>query len=160
MEMLSYVNWLGVVLAGLAAMIIGGLWYSPLLFARAWVKALGKTPEEMGKPGPAIMNALVMNLLSAFLLALVFQWLHILVIQDGLVAALNADTFSLTAWQIGMYGFMAVAQFYFFRHLLGLRLEVNTPEFWFMMQIAMLAGFITSYPVNWWLIKAGIKERM
>jgi hypothetical protein len=28
------------------------------------------------------------------------------------------------------------------------------------MQIAMLAGFITSYPVNWWLIKVGIKERM
>jgi hypothetical protein len=44
--------------------------------------------------------------------------------------------------------------------LLGLGLEVNTPEFWFMMQIAMLAGFITSYPVNWWVIKAGIKERM
>ena len=39
-------------------------------------------------------------------------------------------------------------------------LEVNTPEFWFVMQIAMLAGFCTSYPVNWWLIRVGIKERM
>jgi hypothetical protein len=29
-----------------------------------------------------------------------------------------------------------------------------------MMQIAMIFGFITSYPVNWWLIKSGIKERM
>ena len=29
-----------------------------------------------------------------------------------------------------------------------------------MMQIAMLCGFATSYPVNWWLIRAGIKERM
>ena len=37
---------------------------------------------------------------------------------------------------------------------------VNSPAFWFTMQIAMLAGFITSYPVNWWLIKVGIKERM
>jgi hypothetical protein len=25
---------------------------------------------------------------------------------------------------------------------------------------AMIAGFLTSYPVNWWLIRAGIKERM
>jgi len=33
------------------------------------------------------------------------------------------------------------------------------PEFWFMMQIAMIAGFLTSYPV-WWLVEAGIKERM
>jgi hypothetical protein len=29
-----------------------------------------------------------------------------------------------------------------------------------MMQIAMLAGFLTSYPVNWWLLRAGIKEKM
>jgi hypothetical protein len=24
----------------------------------------------------------------------------------------------------------------------------------------MIAGFLTSYPVNWWLIRTGIKERM
>ena len=27
-----------------------------------------------------------------------------------------------------------------------------------MMQIAMGFGFLTSYPVNWWLIKHGVKE--
>ena len=59
-----------------------------------------------------------------------------------------------------MYGFMAVAKFWLFGALLGAALEVNSPEFWFMMQIAMLCGFATSYPVNWWLLKAGIKEKM
>jgi hypothetical protein len=29
-----------------------------------------------------------------------------------------------------------------------------------MMQIAMIAGFATSYPVNWWLITTGVKEKM
>ena len=29
-----------------------------------------------------------------------------------------------------------------------------------MMQIAMLFGFATAYPVNWWLIESGIKEAM
>jgi hypothetical protein len=29
-----------------------------------------------------------------------------------------------------------------------------------MMQISMLFGFATSYPVNWWLIESGVKERM
>jgi hypothetical protein len=24
----------------------------------------------------------------------------------------------------------------------------------------MICGFLTSYPVNWWLIRAGIKEAM
>ncbi|HJT79714.1 MAG TPA: DUF4396 domain-containing protein [Chthoniobacterales bacterium] len=38
--------------------------------------------------------------------------------------------------------------------------EKTNPLFWFMMQIAMLAGFLTSYPVNWWLLRAGIKEKM
>jgi len=28
------------------------------------------------------------------------------------------------------------------------------------MQVAMLSGFATSYPVNWWLIRSGIKEKM
>ena len=79
-------------------------------------------------------------------------------LRDGIVAALKADTFSLTAWQVGMYGFMALAYFYFFRTLIGVTLATNTPEFWFMMQLAMLCGFVTSYPVNWWLIQAGLKD--
>ena len=33
-------------------------------------------------------------------------------------------------------------------------------EYWFMMQIAMLCGFVLSYPVNWWLVRAGIKQPM
>lgn len=59
-----------------------------------------------------------------------------------------------------MYGFMAFAQLYLFGQLLGLWAEVNTPEFWFAMQLATVAGFCTSYPVNWWLVRTGIKEAM
>ena len=107
----------------------------------------------------------VLDFIFAFVFGIVFQYFTIapmrgLVVRPGIVAALKADTLSLTAWQIGMYGFMALAQYVYFRPLLGKLLEVNTPEFWFTMQIAMLAGFVTSYPVNWWLIKAGIKEKM
>ena len=29
-----------------------------------------------------------------------------------------------------------------------------------MFQLAMLAGFATSYPVNWWLLRWGLKEAM
>ncbi|MGL5398829.1 MAG: DUF4396 domain-containing protein [Plesiomonas shigelloides] len=28
------------------------------------------------------------------------------------------------------------------------------------MQIAMVAGFFTAYPMNWWLVKKGIKHAM
>ncbi len=44
--------------------------------------------------------------------------------------------------------------------IFGVALRVDTIEFWFMMQIAMIFGFVTTYPVNWWLIRLGIKERM
>ena len=55
---------------------------------------------------------------------------------------------------------MAFAQFYLFRHLLAVRLEVNSTEFWFTMQLAMIAGFATSYLADWWLVSRGIKEKM
>lgn len=38
---------LPVLLAALAAFLIGALWYSPLLFANAWVRAQGFTPERL-----------------------------------------------------------------------------------------------------------------
>jgi hypothetical protein len=40
------------------------------------------------------------------------------------------------------------------------RIQVNEPTYWFLMQIGMILGFLTSYPVNWWLIKSGVKEAM
>lgn len=107
----------------------------------------------------------ILDYIFAFAIGVAFQYFTIKPMRnlspgEGIWQALKADALSLTAWQLGMYGFMAFAQFYLFRHLLGLRLEVNSAEFWFMMQIAMVAGFVTAYPANWWLISRGIKERM
>jgi hypothetical protein len=107
----------------------------------------------------------VLDFALAFVIGIVFQYFAIvpmrgLSFREGVIAALKADTLSLAAWQVGMYGFMAFAQLFAFKALLGSRAEVDTVEFWFAMQLAMVAGFITSYPVNWWLVRAGIKERM
>jgi hypothetical protein len=107
----------------------------------------------------------VVDYLFAFVLGVAFQYFTIKPMRDlspsaGIVQAVKADALSLTAWQVGMYGFMAIAQFAIFRNVFKVRLEPSTPEFWFMMQIAMVAGFVTSYPVNWWLIVTGVKERM
>ena len=107
----------------------------------------------------------ILDFVFAFGLGIVFQYFAIVPMRalspgKGIVAALKADTLSLAAWQIGMYGCMAIAQFYLYRHFFGLQATVDTPEFWFAMQLAMVAGFVTAFPVNWWLIKAGIKEKM
>ena len=41
------VNYLAVVAAGVAAFLLGALWYSPALFARQWMAAHGHTPERI-----------------------------------------------------------------------------------------------------------------
>ncbi len=107
----------------------------------------------------------ILDFVLAFLFGIAFQYFTIapmrgLGLRQGLWQALKADALSLTAWQVGMYGFMAVAHFALFGALLGVRLEVASVEFWFAMQIAMICGFLTSYPVNWWLLRSGLKEAM
>ncbi len=115
--------------------------------------------------GTRMFAVWVVDYLFAYAFGIVFQYFTIapmrgLSFGPGLIAAIEADTLSLTAWQVGMYGFMAFAYFYLFRNLLGTELRTDTVEFWFMMQIAMICGFLTACPVNWWLIRAGIKEKM
>jgi len=105
------------------------------------------------------------DFIAAFLLGIVFQYFTIKPMRDlsawqGIVAAVKADIASITAWQIGMYGLMAIIQFLWFKPAYGGIADVASPEFWFAMQFAMLAGFATSYPVNWWLIRLGLKEQM
>jgi hypothetical protein len=39
-------------------------------------------------------------------------------------------------------------------------LHANGPVYWLMMQVAMVCGFVTSIPMNWWLLKMGWKESM
>ncbi|WIB27888.1 DUF4396 domain-containing protein [Curtobacterium sp. MCSS17_015] len=109
--------------------------------------------------------AWIIDLVIAFAVGILFQYFSIAPMRDlspgeGLVAALKADTLSIAAWQVGMYGLMAIGQFAVLPALLGGRASVLTPEFWVLMQLAMAAGFICSYPVNWWLIRRGVKEAM
>lgn len=107
----------------------------------------------------------IVDFVIAFVLGIVFQYFAIapmrgLGVRAGLVAALKADTLSIIAWQVGMYGLMAVWQLVVFSAVVGGRASVFSPEFWVAMQLAMVAGFVCSYPVNVWLVRRGIKEAM
>lgn len=111
--------------------------------------------------GSTLFGSWLIDFIVAFLIGIVFQYYAIkpmkkLSTGKAIVAALKADTLSLTFWQIGMYGWMAISIFLIFHK----RLVTTDPVFWFMMQGGMILGFVTAYPVNWWLIKKGIKEAM
>jgi hypothetical protein len=110
--------------------------------------------------GQKVFGTWTLDFSLAFLFGIAFQYFTIkpmkkLSVGSALIAAVKADSLSLTAWQLGMYGWMAFVIFVWFGEI-----PKTNPVFWFMMQIAMFAGFSTSYPANWWLLKKGIKERM
>lgn len=43
----NLINWLAVFAAALSAFVIGGLWYSPVLFGKIWMQANGFTVEQV-----------------------------------------------------------------------------------------------------------------
>lgn len=111
--------------------------------------------------GSVLATEYVGDYALAYAFGIAFQFFAIapmrhLSLVPGLKAAIKADTLSLTAFEIGLFGWMALSYFVFFHP----PLMPNQPAFWFMMQIGMILGFLTSYPANWFLIRTGIKEAM
>jgi len=46
---MSHVNWLAVLVAGISAFVLGGVWYSPALFGKAWMKENNLSVEYVQK---------------------------------------------------------------------------------------------------------------
>lgn len=66
------VNFLAVLVAGIASMAVGFLWYSPVLFAKPWMKLMGHTEKSM-KEGQKEMGktytiSFVLALVTAYVL--------------------------------------------------------------------------------------------
>ncbi len=76
--------------------------------------------------------------------------------RQGLVEAAKADFLSLTSFEVGLLGWMALTQFVFFPG----HLRPDHAAYWFLMQLGMIVGFFTAWPVNVWLVSKGIKEAM
>ncbi|KZT51127.1 hypothetical protein CALCODRAFT_521551 [Calocera cornea HHB12733] len=68
--------------------------------------------------------------------------------------AAKADFLSLTGFEVGLFGWMAIFQL----GIWGGRLQMDNVVYWWMMQVGMFLGHWTAFPVNWWLITNGIKE--
>ncbi len=113
--------------------------------------------------GSEFATKLVVDFFFAYVLGIFFQYFTIVPMRGlspgkGIVAAMRADTISITAFEVGMFGWMAVTRFVLFPE--PTRIHPNLAVFWFMMQIAMIVGWTTSYPANVWLLRKGWKEKM
>ena len=66
------INWLAIAVAALSSFVLGGLWYSPLLFGKAWMRATGHTQESLkgGNMGLIFGLSFVLALIAAAVFAL------------------------------------------------------------------------------------------
>lgn len=86
------VNLFAVFLATVSAFIIGGFWYSPLLFGNAWTSAMGfseKDLKAMKKKGVA--KSYILNFIATLIMAYIFAYMLIQFnakdLLDGMQAA-------------------------------------------------------------------------
>lgn len=86
------VNWVGVLLATLAAMALGGIWYAKPVFGKLWMKLVGLKDDDVKQgQGPALLIGLVCAFLTAYILAhLAFlsnQFFHDSFMKDAIATA-------------------------------------------------------------------------
>jgi hypothetical protein len=64
------INWLAVVLAMVASMVVGMVWYAKGVFGAKWMKLVGMTDAKASKgAGQAIAVTVVVSLITAYVLA-------------------------------------------------------------------------------------------
>jgi hypothetical protein len=62
-------NWVAIILCSIIAMVVGALWYSNALFAKPWMKEIGKKESELGSSNAGYIIAMVANVVMTFVLA-------------------------------------------------------------------------------------------
>lgn len=96
------INLLAVLVAAVAATVVGFLWYGPL-FGKAWGEAIGHTPEKMAEAKKKDMTtAYVVNFIGALVMAYVLM--SSLVVRH-IVTAAPALTIGFWIW-LGFIAFV------------------------------------------------------
>ena len=94
------INYLAVLVAAIVIFAIGGLWYSPVLFAKRWIALQNRTEEQMRAEAAAANMPLMY--LSAFICAFIQAWVLAMVIghmsQVAEMGVAHAAIFSALIW--------------------------------------------------------------
>ncbi len=64
------INLWAVLAAAISSFVLGGLWYSPMLFLKPWNKAMGRSEEDNGHPARVFGLGFVYALVAATVFAM------------------------------------------------------------------------------------------
>lgn len=81
-------NLLGILVAIIIGMLLGALWYSPILFGKAWLECIGKTPETLGKSAIPMIGSIIASLLTALGVSLLFSILGISDLKTSIIVGI------------------------------------------------------------------------
>lgn len=134
-----------------AGCVIGDIIGAPTIFATGWTLL-----------GQRLYAEYATEFALAYSFGIAFQYFPIRAMRqvaphEAVRDAVKADTLALTAFEIGLFAWMGVVYFVL---MAPHPPEASTAIFWFMMQIGMVLGFLTTYPANWLLVRWGVKGRM
>ncbi len=96
-------NWWAVIVAAVAYFALGAIWYSPVLFSKAWLKGIGKTKEQIdaGFSPLVLVWAFVFSFIASYGIARLYVWSHLATVWDGIVLGLLCGTcFALPTFAI------------------------------------------------------------
>jgi hypothetical protein len=68
-------NVLAIIVAAVVAFLLGGLWYSPLLFARQWMDAHAHSPEDVARMKADAPRAYGISFVAFLVMAFILQML-------------------------------------------------------------------------------------
>ncbi|MBK8803936.1 MAG: DUF1761 domain-containing protein [Fibrobacteres bacterium] len=82
------INPWGCVAAGLAVFALGGLWFSPVLFSKAWSESVQAGGHKLGKPTVALPVLFTASIATAFAVAVLFSLAGLDTTVRGLVGGI------------------------------------------------------------------------
>jgi len=100
-----------ILLAAVANMAIGAMWYSKVLFAKPWMKAMGKAGKKMDMSSSNMMKTMGLGFVGMIIQAMV---LLMFIAQMNVPSVVGGAVVGFMAW----LGFVAVTQFtsYLYEH--------------------------------------------
>jgi Domain of unknown function (DUF4396) len=112
--------------------------------------------------GHRLPEELLLDFVLAWSLGVAFQYFTVAPMTGetglkGIWTAMRIDTASILAFQVGLFGWMAIIMLVIWPHH---GIAIDSADFWFEMQVGMILGYATAWPVNRLLVSRGVKEKM
>lgn len=143
--------------------------------AKRWRQVLGSTMHCVAGDGVGILSGAVISSVIAlmgpveialeYLLGFIFGWtiFQALFMRDmvgGVYSRSLKLTFVPELLSMNLLMSAMVPTMVILRAWIAPRAGPADPAFWFVMSMALLAGFVVAYPMNWWLVANHLKHGM